>query len=723
MPTPSPLEPTKKPESGPAPPAQEDRLAPLSSFCDPDEGSREPGRSAAGSREVGFPAVEGYEVLEVLAQGGHGVVYKARQKEPRRLVALKMVRKGAPAGADAVGRFRTEARAAARLRHPNIVEVYEAGEAGGVPFFSLEYIDGGSLDRRLQGRPQPARAAAGLVEVLARAIDYAHRQGIVHRDLKPANVLLARDEGEQAWAGTAGAAPPPRSAAEVLTRNPYGTPKIADFGLAGPAGDPAAPARPGAVLGTPSYMAPEQVEGRPDVGVPADVWGLGAILYEMLTGRPPFQGATVPDTLEQVRTCEPVPPARLQPRIPAALETICLRCLRNDPGKRYPGALELAEDLHRFLDGGPIRAWPVGRAWLWYRRHKALARTMVVGALLLVTVAAVSVFLAVHSGRTADELRREQESTLDALSAARMQEERAHERMRLAQARLAEHYLDRALALCERDANPAAGLLWLARTLESVPGDRADLDRVARANLATWHAEVPPRLAGENRETKKGRGPVLRQSGDVWAVAFSPDGGTVLTGNTGGGAMLWDAATGLALGPARHAFPQRDRAQSPDGRLLLGAAGRTARLWDAATGEPVGRPFSHKDAVLAVAFSPDGRSVLTGSRDGTAQLWDAATCRPVGPPWRHAGSVHAVAFRPDSRMAVTAGDDRTARLWEVAAPVDGEVERIRLWVQVRTGLELDEHGTVRALDDTALREHRRQLQEQDGPPLPGISSQ
>jgi hypothetical protein len=664
---------------------------------------------------MGFPAVEGYEVLEVLAQGGLGVVYKARQKEPRRLVALKMVRKGGRGGADAVDRFCTEIQAA-RLRHPNIVEVYEAGEIGGVPFLSLEYIDGGSLDRLLQGRPQPARAAAGLVEVLARAIDFAHRQGIVHRDLKPANVLLASDDGEQARAGPD--APPPRSAAEVLTRNPYGMPKIADFGLAGSAGGRAAPARAGAVLGTPCYMAPEQAEGRTDVGVPADVYALGAILYEMLTGRPPFQGATVPDTLEQVRTCEPVPPARLQPRIPAALETICLRCLRKDPANRYPSALAVAEDLRRFLDGEPIHAWPVGRAWLWYRRHKALARTMVVGALLLVTVAAVSVFLAVHSGRTADDLRREQESTLDALSAARMQEERAHERMRLAEGRLAEHYLDRAIALCERDGNPAAGLLWLARTLESAPGDRSDLDRAARANLAAWHPEVPPRPVGAEREAKKSRGPVLRQSADVWAVAFGPDGETVLTGSTRGEAMLWDAATGLALGPIRHDFPRRDRAYSPDGRLLLGAAGRTARLWDAASGEPVGRPFSHKDAVLAVAFSPDGQCVLTGSQDGTAQLWDAATGRPVGPPWRHPGSVRAVAFRPDSRMAVTAGDDRTARLWEVAAPVEGEVERIRLWVQVRTGLELDEHGTVRALDDPAWQEHHRRLQERDGPPLP-----
>ncbi len=674
MPTPPPEPPPPDPFSDPA------RLI----------GGPEP---PADPWEKRLPQVEGYEILRELGHNAAAtrVVYLARHRTQGRVVALKVMPSRDPAQRRC---DLAEAEALSHLQHPNFVAIHEVGESGGHFYLALEFIDGGSLDRLLQGRPQPARAAAGLVEVLARAIDYAHRRGVLHLDLKPANILLARDGGE----GSEGDALPPRSPAEVLTRSPYGTPKIMDFGVAEPVA--------GAIRGTPCYMAPEQALGQPPTPA-ADVYGLGAILYEMLTGRPPFRGATVEDTLEQVRRREPVPPAQLQPRLPSDLNTICLQCLRKRPDQRYVSARELAEDLRRFLEGEPIRARPEGHVRCWLRRHKALAGALGLAAAALLTVSVAAVLLAVHSSRSAAELRRQQEQTSGALRDAREQHEAARERVRLAESRLAETYLDRGLAHCTQEGDPAAGLLWLARALESAPGEAADLHRVLRANLAAWHA-LPAR----------GGGPVLRHPGEVCAVAFSPDGKAVLTGNTRGEALLWDVATGKPLGPGHHEFPGRNTGRSPDGRLILEISGRTARLRSAAHGKPAGPPLAHKDAILAVAFSPDGRSVLTGSLDGAAQLWDTATSRAVGPAWRHEAPIRAVAFRPDGRMAVTAGNDRTARLWEVVAPLEGEAERIRLWIEVHTGLELDEHGTVRALAPDIRQERRRRLEELGGPPLP-----
>jgi hypothetical protein len=313
----------------------------------------------------------GYEVLEELGRGGMGVVYRARQVALNRVVALKMILAGGHAAAAASARFRTEAEAVARLQHPNIVQVHEVGEHRGLPFMALEFCPGGSLHRRLGGTPLPAPEAAALVQTLARAVQAAHACQIVHRDLSPANVLLAAD----------------------------GAPKVTDFGLARLL-DGAGQTESGAVMGTPSYMAPEQAAGRGrEVGPACDVYALGAILYECLTGRPPFRAATALDTVRQVVDDEPVPVRRLQPRAPRDLETICLKCLQKEPHKRYPTALALAEDLGRFRRGEPIAARPVGRAeraWRWGRRNPAVAALLgaVVAALLLGT--AVSLHFAVQ---------------------------------------------------------------------------------------------------------------------------------------------------------------------------------------------------------------------------------------------------------------------------------------------------------------------------------------
>jgi eukaryotic-like serine/threonine-protein kinase len=295
--------------------------------------------------------VPGYEVLEELGRGAMGVVYKARQVNLRRVVALKMILAGGHAGATDRARFRAEAEAIARLQHPNIVQVYEVGEHEGRPFFSLELCEGGSLEKKLGAAPLPPHEAARVTAVLARAMHHAHLRGVVHRDLKAGNVLLTAD----------------------------GTPKVTDFGLAKLL-DEAGQTLSGATMGTPSYMAPEQAAGEVHaIGPPADVYALGAILYEMLTGRPPFRGPTPLETIVQVVSTEPTPPRQLRPGCPRDLETVCLKCLEKAPSRRYPSAEALADDLERWLRGEPILARPPGpwgRVVRWAQPRPALAATL-----------------------------------------------------------------------------------------------------------------------------------------------------------------------------------------------------------------------------------------------------------------------------------------------------------------------------------------------------------
>jgi eukaryotic-like serine/threonine-protein kinase len=319
-----------------------------------------------------LPTLPGHEVLGELGRGGMGVVYKARHVKLDRLVAVKMVLAGAHAGPDELARFYIEAQAVARLNHKGVVQIHEVGEKDGLPFFSLEYLDGGSLAQKIAGKPQPPVQGAVMVEALALAMAVAHDEGIIHRDLKPANILLSKQ----------------------------GEPKITDFGLAKRLEGDSKQTRSGAIMGTPSYMSPEQAWGLSDeIGPLADQYSLGAILYEMLTGRPPFQGATALDTIDQVRTQEPVPPSRLQPKMPRDLETICLKVLQKESSRRYADCHALAADLRRFLNGEPILARPVAapeRVWRWCRRNPrvaalsaaslTLAATLLVGS---ITTAAV----------------------------------------------------------------------------------------------------------------------------------------------------------------------------------------------------------------------------------------------------------------------------------------------------------------------------------------------
>jgi tetratricopeptide (TPR) repeat protein/predicted Ser/Thr protein kinase len=342
------------------------RLAPLfevhaalkaGSAFDPD--ATIPGKKASPqeAREILVP---GYEILGEIGRGGMGVVYKARQEGLERLVALKMILAGSHAGPDELLRFRVEAETVARLQHPNVVQVYQVGEQDGLPYLSLEFVNGENLDTKLGGMPQPPREAAALLEKVARAIHKAHEHGVVHRDLKPGNILITED----------------------------GEPKVTDFGLAKRLDVDMGQTRTGTIMGAPAYMAPEQAAGKSkEIGPAADIYALGVILYEMLTGRPPFQGTTVLETLDQVRLQEPISPKRLQPKLPRELETICLKCLEKAPNRRYPTAQELADDLGRFLAGEPIKArhtaaWE--RAIKWAKRKPMAASFL--GAIVLGTL-------------------------------------------------------------------------------------------------------------------------------------------------------------------------------------------------------------------------------------------------------------------------------------------------------------------------------------------------
>jgi WD40 repeat protein/tRNA A-37 threonylcarbamoyl transferase component Bud32 len=601
--------------------------------------------------------VRGYELLGLLGKGGMGVVYKARQQGLNRLVALKMILTGGYAGADERARFQAEAMAVARIRHPNVVQVFEVGEHGGHPFISLEFVEGGSLADSLRRAPLEPRQAASLVRRLAEGVHAAHQAGVIHRDLKPANVLLAAD----------------------------GTPKVTDFGLAKAMDVERGQTRTGAIVGTPSYMAPEQAQAEAcAVGPLADVYSLGAVLYETLVGAPPFRGPTSLDTLLQAALQEPVPPRRLQPQVPADLDNICLKCLEKDPRRRYVSAQELADDLGRFLNGEPTLARPVG-AWgrtvKWAKRRPAVAAlSLGLGFTLVVGLVLVSVlYLQADAQRTAAEQGRREANEAEA-KASQLAGERevartqavADRRQAEAQTLLARResatlFLDRGRNLCEQ-GDIGGGLLSYAKALELAPEGATDLEYAARMALAGWIPQLPRLRACLRRDT-----PVIQ-------AILTPDGSAVLTGSQDGLVRRWDAVTGKETDVvARHRRVQA-LAISPDSKLLAVSDGHTRQvhIHNAITGEEIGKPLTHPGPVTAgaLAFSSNGRYLLSCSglgrakENGQIQVWDVMKRTLHYPPLQAEGGVWAAAFAPRGDIFATVtgqdGSALTVQIWDAA---------------------------------------------------------
>jgi eukaryotic-like serine/threonine-protein kinase len=662
--------------------------------------AREDARSAAPGVRI-----PGYEILGELGRGGMGVVYKARQVGLGRVVALKMILTGGHAGAAERERFRTEAQAIARLQHPNIVQVHDVGEHEGNPFFSLEFCTGGGLDRKLGGAPLSPPEAARLVATLAQAMQAAHEKNVIHRDLKPANVLLTAE----------------------------GQPKITDFGLAKKI-DEAGQTASGAIMGTPSYMAPEQAMGSKELGPACDIYALGAILYELLTGRPPFRAPTPLDTIMQVVSDEPASLRQLNTRTPADLETICLKCLQKEPRKRYPTALALAEELQRFLNGEPIRARPVGRlerTWRWSRRNPVVAGLMGLVALTLVAGIAISNYFAVESHKLAVAEGEARKKAEDNEQDARRAEHRAlvnEEKARTAQAEadkkageLAHQVYKHRIALAQREWQNSNVALVL-QLLEQCDGTmrgwewnychhlcHPELRRVASlqnfgvlsndgsryaADLGDGHVRVWSVQTGQAISTIDIT-PPLAAPGRQHALAFSLDGTQLCIGRWDNTVRLMDASTGKEKSVLRGAeYPIAAVAVSPDGKRVAGFAQNSARdwwgfggpvlVWDGETGQrafvtpPVG------GAVSKLTFSHDGRWLAASTWEGLVRIWDCTTGKEARKLRVHNGRVMAVTFSSDSTKIVTGSADGALKIWDAATGKelrtlrghDGEVSQI-----------------------------------------------
>jgi eukaryotic-like serine/threonine-protein kinase len=588
---------------------------------------RPPGAIAAGPWKT---TPENFEILEEIARGSMGVVYKAWQKNLQRVVALKIILGRALSTPDQLARFRIEGMAISRLMHPNIVQIFKTREWEGCPFLVLEHVEGGTLAKRWNGAPQLPSAVAALIEELARAVEFAHRHGVVHRDLRPGNILLTKE----------------------------GTPKIIDFGLAKlELHDDKDLTMTGQILGTPSYMAPEQAEGlQQAIGPLVDVYALGAMLYEGLTGRPPFRGQTILDTLQDVGTKEPVPPQRLQPQIPRDLETICLKCLQKDPERRYGSARELAEDLRRFLDRKPILARRVNsaeRVWRWCRRNSDVASLL----LALVVVAAAAFVLVTWKWRQAVAAHEEAEN---ARIIAQDNEKLAQKERRNAERLSAGLILDQAVSQGDHGNIEHALLLFTKSLEQAVRNEDADLERIARRNLTAFRPLLLRRRA------------IIPHPDWAWETAFSPNGKFFVTTSKDRAARFWDTETGAAIGdPLWHEDSVWTAAISPDGATLATGSAHPdtgageVRIWDVATRQAIGAPLIQHEAIVTVAFGRDSQTLLVLDDAGKAQLWDVKNCQSIGPPLSHASHVVTALFSPDGKLVLTGARDGAARLWQV----------------------------------------------------------
>jgi WD40 repeat protein len=672
-------------------------------------------------------AVGRFVVRKRLGAGAFGTVYRAYDPQLDRDVALKVPNAGVMTDARRVERFLREAKAAANLRHPHIVPVFDAGRHGDSYYIASAFIAGKPLADTIPEAGDDFRRAARVVRELAEALAYAHEQGIVHRDVKPANLMLDGQDRVH----------------------------LMDFGLASRQDEASRLTNDGAVMGTPSYMSPEQARGQKGEAQPAaDQYAAGCVLYELLTGRPPFNGPPAV-VIAAVLTTEPDPPRKYRPGVPADLETICSKAMSKRPEDRYPDCRVLADDLRRWLDGEPIaarRASAAERAARWVRKNPAAATAGVVttaAGVLAVVAAALGVMYqnadrlraaaveeqakAERAEAIATGARREAERQRAAAAAAGGVAVQARDALAAARETLARVEYGRTMQVAHqewREGNVGASRRLLEATRPDLRGwEWRYLDRLCNADEMTlrhdgdvWAVSFSPdgtriltggRTArvwdaktGKVRLNIEGSGPGTncaayssdgtrivtgnqRQAVKVWdavagvelaslkghtghvlAVAFSPDRGRIVTAATDGTTRVWDANTGAevyrlnAAGAARASF-------SPDGTRILTTGGHrdpqdqlVAKVWDAATGAELLALKGHLRSVGAAVFSPDGSRVVTGSMDGTARVWNARTGAHVLTLWGHTGAVSGVAFSPDGGRVVTAGEDRTARVWD-----------------------------------------------------------
>ncbi len=614
---------------------------------DVPEGRAEPCGRSTGATTASAPlgSFGDYEVQAEIGRGGMGVVYRARHVSLNRLVALKLIRAGVLAGDAELRRFENEAEAVAQLDHPGIVPIYEVGEHNGQRYLSMKLVSGGNLADRLAAFRDDPRATAALVVDAAEAVHHAHLRGILHRDLKPANILVD-DEG---------------------------LPHVTDFGLAKRVEADAEMTTSGAILGTPAYMAPEQALGKRGAMTTAtDVYGIGSILYALLTGRPPFTGDSVVDTLTKVKEEPPEPPRKLNAKVPRDLEVICLKCLEKEPRRRYSSAQALADDLRAWLENRPIAARPVGtieRAAKFVRRRPALAAAygLIAAVLVLAGFGGSLAWL----WQSAERARAEAVVARDGEVHARALAEKARdgETRARAEAEGQREKFERfdygrtmQLALQEwREDNVAATAILLDST---------------RPDFRGWEWHYVHRLCHSDELTLKGHAQAIS------SAAFSPDGSRIVTASKDNTAKVWDANTGamiLSFTLKEGTGIPRSAAFSPDGTRIVTACGdSTAKLWDAKTGAKVLTLKGHHGMVSSAAFSPDGSGIVTTSNDFTAKLWDAKTGaaiffengKNVANPYLRTNSLTArastflmAAFSPDGARIVTAGSDNTAKVW------------------------------------------------------------
>ncbi|MBS0205771.1 MAG: serine/threonine protein kinase [Planctomycetes bacterium] len=587
-----------------------------------------------------------------------GVVYKAQQVALKRTVALKMILAGGHADVRELARFRIEAEAVARLQHPNIVQIHEVGESGGHPYCALEFVEGGNLATRLGGNPMAARAAAKLVELLARAMQLAHSRNVVHRDLKPANILLNTD----------------------------GVPKITDFGLARQLDIESGETQAGTVMGTPSYMAPEQASGLAhEAGPAADVYALGAILYECLCGRPPFKGNSIIETLDLVRNQEPTPPSRWHVSVPLDLDTICLKCLQKAPERRYASAAELADELARYQLGEPIRARPIGRVertTKWVRRNPAIAGASAAVFLMLVAAVVVSSLFAFEANHQAKE--------------ARTSAKKADDNAEKADAKASEADKERKIAL--RALEDAKRLQVLASGQLDVANRRvyiSDMRMAQRAlesnrfgqlqGILEKHQYVPPSpdLRGWEwyylrAEASQDLHTFPGHSSCVDVLGWNPDGTRLASGSSAeppeNALHVWNADTGReAFSCAGHRGNVTSLAWSPNGFILAVAGSQGLRLWDGKTGELLQTLEHYAGSVRALAWSPDGKWLAIGGNDNSIELWDADQQRVDRTLNGHTSPIGRLMWDAGGNRLASTSSDYTVRVWNL---VTGTTEQI-----------------------------------------------